>query len=372
MLDRWIHTQTTIRVPFEVAARALTGDTSGVIERAFEPASGHLDHDGVFTLRDTVAWGAHVEQVDLRAIIGEPRNDGRRVLLPFRWGPLSTAGAHADLDGELELIPTANGAVLALNASCRLPPGARPDGVILTAAQRLGRRVVREIAEQIDAAKRTGERATPHLLVRDLMTPAPVTLHTDQSLLSATLVLLQHRIAGAPVVDGTGRLVGVFSESDMLVREATPSSRAGRQAREEQRRRNARTVGEACSRPAVTVSPDVRVRAAARRLIDRYVGRLIVVDGGHVVGVLSRHDVLRALTRTAEELLHAVEGAIDPVHAPGVEVSVDLGSRVRLTGTARDQEAAGRVVAAVMSVDGVSGVDNDLIWDGRVEMRVDA
>jgi len=371
MLDRWIHTQTTLRTPFEDAARALAGDTTEVIARAFAPASGYPG-DAVLTLRDVLTWDDRVEQVDLRVTVGSPRHDGGRVLVPLRWTPLYAAGAHADLDGELELTRTVDGAMLALNASCRLPPGARPDGVILTAAQRLGRRVVREIAAGIGAAEPTGKPAAPHLLVRDLMTPDPVVLHTDQSLLSATLVLLHHRIAGAPVVDGSGRLVGVFSESDMLAREATPTSRAGRQAREEQRRRHARTVGEACSGPAITVSPDVRVRDAARRLIDRYVGRLVVVDGEQVVGVLSRHDVLRALTRTAEELLHAVEMAIDAVRAPGVVVAVDPGCRVRLTGTVGGPEAAARAADAAMSVDGVSAVDSELTWDGRVGTGVDA
>lgn len=371
MLDRWIHTQTTMRIPFEVAARALTEDTWDVIRRAFAPGSEDAGRDGVFTLRDTITWSGHVEQVDLRVIVGRPRHDGGRVLLPFGWGPLYAAGAYSDVDGELELTGGVDGATIALNASCRLPPGARPDGVILTAAQRLGRRVVRDIAAEVGAAEPTGARAVPHLLVRDLMTPQPVTLHTDQSLLSATLVLLHHRIAGAPVVDGSGRLVGVFSESDMLAREATPSSRAGRFAREEQRRRHAQTVGEACSRPAITAPPDMRVRDAARRLIDRSVGRLIVVDGGQVVGVLSRHDVLRALTRTSEELLHAVEGAVDAVHAPGVGVSVDPGCRVRLTGATGDQASAARAVDAAMRVDGVSGVDNDLTWDGQADVEVD-
>jgi CBS domain-containing protein len=111
----------------------------------------------------------------------------------------------------------------------------------------------------------------------------------------------------------------------------------------------------------------MRVRDAARRLIDRSVGRLIVVDGGQVVGVLSRHDVLRALTRTSEELLHAVEGAVDAVHASSVGVSVDPGCRVRLTGATGDQASAARAVDAAMRVDGVSGVDNDLTWDGQAD-----
>lgn len=93
MLDRWIHTQTTIRIPFEVAARALAEDTWDVIRRAFAPGSEDAGHDGVLTLRDTITWSGHVEQVDLRVIVGRPRHDGGRVLLPFGWGPLYAAGA---------------------------------------------------------------------------------------------------------------------------------------------------------------------------------------------------------------------------------------------------------------------------------------
>jgi CBS domain-containing protein len=88
-------------------------------------------------------------------------------------------------------------------------------------------------------------------------------------------------------------VVGVFSHSDVLARFAAPRQRRGPIARLEDRHARAETVGDACSRPAAIVSPEATVDTAARELLDHDIGRLIVVDHGKVVGVISRSDILK-------------------------------------------------------------------------------
>jgi CBS domain-containing protein len=363
MLDRWIHTQTTIEAAFETAARNLTLRTPEILRAAFALSAAEPSDDGSFTLRDMLVSDTDVEQVDLRASIDTAVRAGNQVRLAVGWRPQATADAYSSLDGQLELSVDSSGTtVLALDASYRVPPATHHPTVIMTATQRLARQVVRAIATQLDSGDAVGRRLV-QLRVRELMTSPAIMLHTQQSLLSATLVLLHRDISGAPVVDEAARLVGVFSESDMLAREASPRTRGGWEAREEHRRRHAQTVGEACSRPPATIHPDSTVREAARRLLDRDVGRLIVTDESGIVGVLSRHDVLRSLTRTAEQLQHAVERAIERLHEPRIRVALDPCSRVRLTGVAGDLATVTLAARLAGTVDGVSGVDNHLTWD---------
>jgi len=129
--------------------------------------------------------------------------------------------------------------------------------------------------------------------VADAMTAAPVSLTEHQSVRHAGIVLLREAVSAAPVVDDDGALVGVFSHSDVLARFASPRHRRGPLARVDDRHARAVTVGEACSRPPITIGPSATVDTAARELLDRDVGRLVVVDEGAVVGVVSRTDVLK-------------------------------------------------------------------------------
>ncbi len=141
----------------------------------------------------------------------------------------------------------------------------------------------------MDAASANAQRTR----VADAMTADPVTLDEDCSVHFAGIQLLREGISGAPVVDHHGLLVGVFSHTDVLARFAAPRQRRGPLARLDDRHASAVVVGEACTRPAVTIGFDATIDTAARELLDRDIGRLIVVDGEAVVGILSRSDVLK-------------------------------------------------------------------------------
>ncbi|HSK90410.1 MAG TPA: CBS domain-containing protein [Euzebyales bacterium] len=135
--------------------------------------------------------------------------------------------------------------------------------------------------------------ATRRRRVDEVMTRDPIVLREHDSVRVGGLTLLRHRISAAPVVDHTDQLVGLFSQSDVLARFAAPRDRRGPIARFDERHARAETVGEACSRPVAVISPDAAVDTAARELLDRDIGRLIVVLDGKVLGVVSRSDVLK-------------------------------------------------------------------------------
>ncbi len=157
------------------------------------------------------------------------------------------------------------------------------------------------------------------LTVGDYMSRDVVTVAPDTSVREIAELLVEHRIGGLPVVD-SGRVVGVVSESDLLAKAHGPDvvSRRpfGRIIGESGATQSvlakidASTAGEAMSSPAVTISPERPVTEAAATMAKHRVNRLPVVDGDQLVGVITRSDVVRAYTRTDEELAALIRDAV--------------------------------------------------------------
>ena len=123
------------------------------------------------------------------------------------------------------------------------------------------------------------------LQVADAMTIDPVVVGVDASIESAEQLLSSYRISGLPVVDETGRLVGVLSPTDLLgdgnatVRALVRGHLSGLR------------VGELMSAPAVTVPITATLRDAARLMRDERIHRVVAIDdSGHPIGVLAASD----------------------------------------------------------------------------------
>jgi predicted transcriptional regulator len=135
--------------------------------------------------------------------------------------------------------------------------------------------------------------------VRDVMTEAVVLLRSDHTLDEAWAVLRQHRIAGAPVLDTKGRLVGVLSRADL----ADP----------QWQERWDTTVGEAMTHLVYAVRADDPITHAIRLMLDHDVHRAVVVNAdGSLAGIVAPTDVLRAILR-GDLGAHAEERGIEYV-----------------------------------------------------------
>ena len=173
--------------------------------------------------------------------------------------------------------------------------------------------------------------------VRDIMTSDVSVLAPEMTLRDALEVLWGRGVAGAPVVVGS-EVVGVVSATDLLDFEATvpaiPSFREsqsdwGEWAEQEAWQEGAspplyfvdlwreaatdsvermaevegpewdfladHNVAEAMSRKLLSVRPDDEVRVAARRMSEADVHRVLVLEGGRLVGILSASDIVRAV-----------------------------------------------------------------------------
>ncbi len=125
------------------------------------------------------------------------------------------------------------------------------------------------------------------------MSPDPVVVWPDTPVAEIADVLDRAGISGVPVVDWSGFLVGVVSQSDLLRVRATDDLWA------DWSRLSAQHI---MSRPALTISTDTPIEEAARRMQSAHVHRLVVVgdDGETPVGVLSVTDLVHAMAVRAE------------------------------------------------------------------------
>lgn len=144
--------------------------------------------------------------------------------------------------------------------------------------------------------------------VADVMTRDPILVKPETPLKEVIQLLAKNRISGLPVVNAEGELQGLISETDLMWQEAGVSPPAyimvldsiiylENPSRYEKELHKAlgQTAGEVMSPHPPTIPPDKSVREAAKLMHEREVSRLIVVDEGKVVGVISRGDIIQMM-----------------------------------------------------------------------------
>jgi CBS domain-containing protein len=296
---------------------------------------------------------------------------GARTCIPLQWEAEPGRHAFPVFRGTIELEPMSSRMAQLTVVGAVTPPlgpvGGLAEATVLGA---LAERTTQDLADRLAEAlvKAADEPATgpgtgasaAQLTVADIMTVDPLVMHVDTPVRTAALLLFYFDVAGAPVRTDDGGLVGVLSESDLLAVQATPRTGLSGRAEDSRVRHRARTVGEACSRPAHVVAPDATVSEAAAMLWDADIGRLIVVSGAEIVGVVSRHDVLRALLRDDAETQAAVDELLRG-HDDDVISQVEWGVAT-LMGVVTYHSTARRLAQMVREIDGVVDVDSQLDW----------
>ena len=212
-----------------------------------------------------------------------------------------------------------------------------------------------------------------HSLVKDLMTPQVVTIGPATPFKEIVARLANHRVSAVPVVDDDGLVLGVVSEADLLLKEEFPDPDADiplfwtKRRRLERDRAAATTARDLMSVAVVSIAPDATVAEAARRMHTAGVKRLPVLDeGGRLVGIVSRADLLKVFNRPDQAIRREImdevivgEFMMDPnrffIHVTdGVVV---------LQGRVERRSLLPYLVRAVHSVEGVVRVKNRLTFD---------
>jgi acetoin utilization protein AcuB len=207
------------------------------------------------------------------------------------------------------------------------------------------------------------------MLIKDWMTPSPVTVSPATSVAKARDVMLYRRIRHLPIVDD-GRLVGIVTDRD--IRTVQPSPATSFSVGEIRFLFDKLKVSEVMTRSVVTVDPEEPLAEAVRLLLDNKFGALPVVEGQALVGILTELDLLRAFgsslgvpstLTTREQHLADVTGA----HKVLVPLDGTAGSEVVLSKVAGFAHVDGAAVCLLH----VAPPAKEIRADGRIVVYAD-
>jgi len=146
--------------------------------------------------------------------------------------------------------------------------------------------------------------------VSEIMDPNPVTVSPDTSVEDVVAALREHELPGLPVVDADGKLVGIVTETDMVLQDdqgdlhiphyvnlfgGTVFLESLHGYEDRLRKAFASSAADMMTRKPDAVGPDTSVKEAARLIHETGHNRLPVIVDGRLVGVVTRLDVLGAL-----------------------------------------------------------------------------
>jgi CBS domain-containing protein len=190
--------------------------------------------------------------------------------------------------------------------------------------------------------------------VRDLMTTDPITTTPDALLKEAARIMVREKISGLPVMEGS-KVVGIVTEGDFLRQEANRDQPYRLSLLEA-------LFGEGAAEPAVET-----VGEAARVMSHRKVKRLPVLDdGGNLIGVISRADVVNAFTKPDEVIEDEVREDIVRrllfLEPDVIDVGVDDGV-VTLSGELENRTEAHLLEELTRRIAGVVRVVSNLTYE---------
>ena len=151
------------------------------------------------------------------------------------------------------------------------------------------------------------------LSVKDIMTRDVIAVWPEMDIAHAAKLLLEKGINGVPVVDGTGRLVGILCQSDLVAQQKKfpiptlftlldgfVSLTSMKHLEKEVQKITATTVADAMSPNPVTVGPDASIEEVGSIMVDKNFHTVPVVEKGELLGIVGKVDVLRTLMPTPE------------------------------------------------------------------------
>jgi CBS-domain-containing membrane protein len=146
------------------------------------------------------------------------------------------------------------------------------------------------------------------LKAKDIMTREVISVSPDTEIANAAKILLEKRINGLPVIDSSGRLVGILCQSDLVAQQKMipiPSVftllesfiplTSIKRIDKEVEKIAALTVKQAMTPKPVTVGPETDIEDVAKLMVDEKYHTLPVMAGGKVVGIIGKEDVLKTL-----------------------------------------------------------------------------
>jgi len=149
--------------------------------------------------------------------------------------------------------------------------------------------------------------------VSQVMTADVLTVSVEMTVSAIARLFVGNHISGAPVVDAAGKVVGVVTEYDLIVRnahlhlptffgflDAFVPVRGQHEFEEELRRALGAQARDVMSERLYTVDANAELEDAATIMVDHHVNVLPVLQGGQLVGVISQSDIVRLMASDDE------------------------------------------------------------------------
>jgi CBS domain-containing protein len=224
------------------------------------------------------------------------------------------------------------------------------------------------------------------MIASDVMTRKVISIDPDSTVLQAARLMLLHRISGLPVLDATGKLVGVLSEGDFLRRRETRTERHRSRWLEflmgpgtiatEYTHSHGNKVGEVMTTDLKTVDENAAIEEIVE-LMERYrIKRVPVMSGSILVGIVTRSNLMHAMVsmaRVAPDLIKSKDDAgirdqlleemnkerWAPVALTNVVVHDGV---VELWGVLVDERQREALKVVAENIPGVKAVKDHMVW----------
>ncbi len=183
------------------------------------------------------------------------------------------------------------------------------------------------------------------MLVGERMTRNPVTILETASIDDGIHLMRERRVRRLPVLDSSGKMVGIVSDKDLL--HAAPSPATSLSVYELHYLLARLTIKQVMSSPVISVTADTPIEEAAAVMADHKIGGLPVVEGGALVGIITETDIFKILV----ELLGARQ--------PGLRVTLAVrDAKGTLANITQALAAQGANIISLVAYEGVGEFDS--------------
>lgn len=188
------------------------------------------------------------------------------------------------------------------------------------------------------------------MLVREIMTAPALCVRPEADVDEALRLMAERRVTALPVVDEQGDVIGVISEIDVLRRAVEPDTRA-HATPVSQTQPLPKTIGEIMTPDPRTTTEGADVSDLIELFTTSRFKSLPVVRGNHLIGVVSRSDVIRALWRDDDDLRDELVSAFHDYGQDHWDIRVSHGVvEVRGTGGALERDVATAIARSILGV----------------------
>ena len=192
---------------------------------------------------------------------------------------------------------------------------------------------------------------------RDVMTTPVITIDADARVIDAAKQLSANGITSMPVLDADGSLIGMISELDILRGRLAHDPRSHMRRDQHDEPDPDKTVRSVMTPVVVCLTEFADVADIAETMLDGEIRAIPIVDGPHILGIVSRRDLLRTLVRSDETIAADINARLEG--EPGVPVDCDVSVTdgiVTIVGTFETRSERELVDALARTVPGVQRV----------------